>query len=80
VQLYLWDVVSNPVRPMKELKDFKKIMLKPGENRTISFTIDKEKLSFFNNNLEWITQPGKFDLMIGSSSTDIRLKDSFELE
>jgi beta-glucosidase len=79
VQLYLRDVVSSPVRPVKELKDFKKIMLKPGETKTVSFTIDKEKLSFFNNQLEWITQPGKFDLMIGSSSTDIRLKDSFDL-
>ncbi|HEX2962280.1 MAG TPA: glycoside hydrolase family 3 N-terminal domain-containing protein [Ignavibacteriales bacterium] len=79
VQLYLRDLVSSPVRPVKELKDFRKIMLKPGESKTVSFTIDKEKLSFFNNNLEWITQPGKFDVMIGSSSTDIRLKDSFEL-
>ncbi|HEX2866753.1 MAG TPA: beta-glucosidase BglX [Ignavibacteriales bacterium] len=79
IQLYLRDVVSNPVRPVKELKDFRKIMLLPGESKKVSFTIDKGKLSFFNNNLEWITQPGRFDLMIGSSSADIRLKDSFDL-
>jgi beta-glucosidase len=45
----------------------------------LQFVIDKEKLSFYNEKLQWITQPGQFDLMIGSSSSDIRLKDVFEL-
>lgn len=80
VQLYLRDKVAQPVRPVKELKDFKKIMLQHGESKTIQFTIDKEKLSFYNEKLQWITQPGEFDLMIGSSSSDIRLKSSFELQ
>jgi beta-glucosidase len=79
VQLYLRDRVAQPVRPVKELKDFKKIMLQPGETRVVQFIIDKEKLSFYNEKLQWITQPGQFDLMIGSSSSDIRLKDVFEL-
>lgn len=78
-QLYLKDEVANPVRPVKELKDFKKIFLQPGESKVITFKIDKEKLSFYNEKLEWITQPGKFTLMIGSSSDDIRLKQEFEL-
>jgi beta-glucosidase len=78
-QLYLRDVVSQPVRPVKELKGFEKVMLQPGETKTITFTVDKEKLSFYNEQLERITQPGEFRLMIGSASDDIRLQDSFNL-
>jgi beta-glucosidase len=80
VQLYLQDRFGSVVRPVKELKDFQKINLKPGESKIIHFTIDKEKLSFFNDQLRWITEPGEFVLMIGSSSADIRLKDEFVLE
>ncbi|HEY8780066.1 MAG TPA: fibronectin type III-like domain-contianing protein [Mucilaginibacter sp.] len=54
-------------------------MLQPAETKTIIFTIDKEKLAFYNDQLEHITQPGVFRLMIGSASDDIRLQDSFEL-
>jgi beta-glucosidase len=79
VQLYIRDKVAQPVRPVKELKDFKKILLQPGESKVVQFVIDKEKLSFYNEKLQWITQPGQFDLMIGSSSNDIRLKDIFEV-
>ena len=79
VQLYIRDKVGSVVRPVKELKDFQKIKLQPGESKTIRFTINKEKLSFYNDKLQWIAEPGEFDLMIGSSSEDIRLKDSFEL-
>lgn len=79
VQLYLRDKVGSAVRPIIELKDFQKIKLNAGETKVVKFIIDKEKLSFYNAALEWITEPGDFDLMIGSSSADIRLKDSFEL-
>jgi beta-glucosidase len=79
VQLYLKDRFGCVVRPVKELKDFAKPMLKAGESKTITFEIDAEKLSFFNDQLEWIAEPGMFDLMIGSSSEDIRLSSSFEL-
>ncbi|OIQ79923.1 periplasmic beta-glucosidase precursor [mine drainage metagenome] len=79
MQLYLRDKVGSIVRPVKELKDFGKIKLKQGETATIKFIIDKEKLSFYNQKLQWVAEPGDFDLMIGSSSEDIRLKDSFEL-
>jgi beta-glucosidase len=78
-QLYLRDVVAQPVRPVKELKGFQKIMLQPGETKTIKFTIDKGSLTFYNDKLERITQPGEFRLMIGSASDDIRLQDSFFL-
>jgi beta-glucosidase len=79
VQLYLRDKVGSIVRPVKELKDFRKINLKAGESQTIKFKIDKEKLSFFNQQLQWVAEPGEFDIMIGASSEDIRLKDSFVL-
>ena len=80
VQLYLQDPVASVVRPLKELKDFQKLMLKPGESKTIHFTIDKQKLSFYNSKLEWVAEPGDFNLMIGASSADIRLTDKFELQ
>ncbi|PWA06762.1 beta-glucosidase BglX [Flavobacterium laiguense] len=79
VQLYLRDKVGSVVRPIIELKDFQKITLNRGETKTIEFTIDNQKLSFYNNALELVSEPGEFDLMIGSSSADIRLRDSFEL-
>jgi beta-glucosidase len=79
VQLYLRDKVGSVVRPMKELKDFKKINVKAGQSQTIKFIINKEKLSFFNQQLQWVAEPGDFELMIGASSQDIRLKDNFEL-
>ncbi len=78
-QLYLRQLVSQPVRPVKELKGFEKVMLQPGETKTITFTIDKEKLSFYNDQLVWGAQPGEFKLMIGSASDDIRLEGGFEL-
>lgn len=79
VQLYLHDLVSSIVRPVMELKDFRKIKLKAGESKTIAFAIDKEKLSFYNQQLQWVAESGEFELMIGASSRDIRLKDRFEL-
>jgi beta-glucosidase len=79
VQLYLQDKFASVVRPILELKDFQKIKLNPGEAKTIKFVIDKEKLSFYNSDLNWSAEPGEFELMIGSSSADIRLKSSFEL-
>ncbi len=79
-QLYLRDKVSSVVRPLKELKDFTKIKLLPGESRTVHFTVGKEKLSFYNARLNWVTEPGTFEVMIGSASDDIRLNGSFVLK
>ena len=72
-------MVSQPVRPVKELKDFKKILLQPGEMRRITFNIKRDELAFYNDQLERITQPGTFQVMIGSASDDIRLQKNFEL-
>ncbi|HMH20857.1 MAG TPA: beta-glucosidase BglX [Puia sp.] len=79
VQCYLRDEVASLVRPVKELKDFVKIGLQPGESRVVRFTIGREKLSFYNQQLQWVAEPGVFDLMIGSASDDIRLQSKFEL-
>jgi beta-glucosidase len=79
VQLYLQDKFGSVVRPVLELKDFQKVKLNAGESKTIEFTIDKEKLSFYNDKLEWNAEPGDFEVMIGASSADITLKANFEL-
>jgi beta-glucosidase len=80
VQLYLRDMVSSVVRPLKELKGFQKITLKPGEQRRVSFTVDRELLSFFNSKLTWGAEAGEFKLMVGSASDDIRLETSYTLK
>ena len=79
VQLYIRDMVSQPLRPVKELKDFRKVFLQPGESKQVTCTINRDMLYFYNDNLEWVTQPGDFQVMIGSASDDIRLKRTFEL-
>ncbi|MGZ3764677.1 MAG: glycoside hydrolase family 3 N-terminal domain-containing protein [Mucilaginibacter sp.] len=79
VQLYIRDVVSQPLRPIKELKDFKKVLLQPGEVRRITFYIKRDELAFYNEKLERITQPGTFQIMIGSASNDIRLQKNLDL-
>ncbi|MGZ9735248.1 glycoside hydrolase family 3 N-terminal domain-containing protein [Flavobacterium sp. GNP002] len=79
VQMYLRDKVGSVVRPIIELKDFQKIKLNAGETKVVKFIIDKEKVSFYNAALQWIAESGDFDLMIGSSSVDIRLRAGFEL-
>ena len=79
IQLYLQDKFATLIRPIIELKDFQKIKLGVGETKTIKFIIDNQKLSFYNEKLVFDSEPGDFNLMIGSSSEDIRLKSSFEL-
>lgn len=80
VQLYIRDKVASVVRPMKELKDFKKVYLKTGESKKISFTINKEKLSFYNSKLDWVAESGEFEIMIGTSSDLIYLRNNLILE
>jgi len=80
VQLYLQDVFASVTRPVKELKGFEKVYLKPGESKTIQFVINKEKLSFYDQKMNWTAEPGEFKLMIGNSSDHIMLQSKFELE
>lgn len=79
VQLYIRDLVSQPLRPIKELKDFKKVLMQAGEVRRLTFYIKRDELAFYNDKLERITQPGEFQIMIGSASNDIRLQRNIEL-
>jgi beta-glucosidase len=75
VQLYVHDVRSSLVRPEKELKAFTKIMLQPGESQTVSLKLDREAFWFYNPARNgWVTEPGEFEILIGASSADIRLR------
>jgi beta-glucosidase len=80
VQLYIDDVISSVVTPVIELKGFEKIALNPGEKKTVTFKLTTEHLALLNRYLEWVVEPGTFDVMVGSSSKDIRLKGSFEVK
>jgi beta-glucosidase len=72
VQLYVRDVVGSITRPLKELKGFFKIDLKPGETKTVTFNITPEDLKFYNYDLKYDWEPGEFQIMIGTNSRDVK--------
>ena len=72
VQLYIRDLVGSITRPVKELKGFEKIFLKAGESRKVSFSITPELLKFYNYDLQFVCEPGDFDVMIGGNSRDVK--------
>ena len=74
VQLYIRDVVSSVTRPVKELKAFRKIHLRPGESQTVALEITPESLAFYNLDMKYVVEPGEFEIMVGSSSRDEDLK------
>lgn len=74
VQLYIHDLAASIARPVKELKDYRRITLKAGESRQVKFTITHEMLSFYNAEGDVILEPGEFDIMIGPNSSDAVLK------
>jgi beta-glucosidase len=78
VQLYIQDPVASISRPVKELKHFQKIMLKAGESRQVSFTVDENDLSFYNAKLQYGAEPGQFNVYIGLDSQDVK-QGSFTL-
>lgn len=81
VQLYISDESASVLRPLKELKGFEKISLKPGEEKTVKFTVKPDDLKFYDDKTgDWRAEPGKFKAYIGSSSTDIRATVPFELK
>lgn len=81
VQLYISDKQSSLPRPIKELKGFQKIKLAPGEDKEVTFTIEKEALSFFDDAKHaWVAEPGKFEAIIAASAADIRGVVPFELK
>ena len=74
VQLYIRDIVGSIARPVQELKGFDRISLKPGESRTVNFTINADLLKFYNKDLNYVCEPGEFDVMIGPNSRDVQHK------
>ena len=79
VQLYIRDLVGSIVRPVKELKGFELVSLGKGEAKTIDFKLTKEELGFYNNQGEFIIEPGEFEIFVGGSS-NTKLQGNFTLE
>ncbi|MGZ5439580.1 MAG: fibronectin type III-like domain-contianing protein, partial [Candidatus Aminicenantales bacterium] len=74
VQLYIHDPLASVVRPVLELKGFRRVVLEPGASATISFDLGPKELSLFDRDMKEVVEPGDFQVYIGSSSRDIRLK------
>ncbi|MBO4977534.1 MAG: beta-glucosidase BglX [Muribaculaceae bacterium] len=72
VQLYVRDVAASMSRPVKELKGFERIALEPGQTKTVTFTVDPAQLGFYNNDLEYVVEPGEFDVMVGPDSGNVQ--------
>ena len=72
VQLYIHDKVSSVTRPIKELKGFERVSLKPGEVRTVRFTITPESLQMWNDKMHRVVEPGEFEIMTGNSSVALQ--------
>lgn len=79
VQLYIRDLVGSTTRPVQELKGFQRVTLKAGESRDVRFTIDASLLKFYNYDLEYVCEPGEFEVMIGGASDAVH-KASFTLK
>jgi beta-glucosidase len=79
VQLYVRDLVGSVTRPVKELKNFQKIALRPGESKDVTFTITNNDLSFYRRDMTWGSEPGKFQVFVGGNSRDVEQVE-FELK
>ncbi len=75
VQLYVRDLVASVSRPVRELKGFERIHLKAGEQRDVQFTISRDALGFYNQDLKWTVEPGDFQIMVGPNSRDLQKAD-----
>ena len=81
VQLYVSDKQCSVPRPLKELKGYKKVKLKPGETKDLSFVLTKDAFSFWSEQAcFWVVEPGEYDVMIGASSADMRLSAKIDLK
>ena len=70
VQLYIHDIYATSTRPVKELKGFKKVFIPAGESVTVDFPLTADDLSYYNHELEWVCEPGDFEIMTGPNSRD----------
>jgi beta-glucosidase len=80
VQLYIHDVLASVARPVMELKAFRRIHLRPGEEREVAFALTRNQLRMLNRDMQWVVEPGTFRIMIGSSSKDIRLRGELHVQ
>jgi beta-glucosidase len=81
VELYVHDGHPSVDRPVQELKAFQRVTLASGETKTVSFTLDRRALAFYSAaKKDWIVEPGQFEVRVGSSSRDVRLRGSFDVE
>jgi beta-glucosidase len=78
-QLYIRSMQTSITRPVKELKGFKRISLKPGEKKTVTFTLFVNQLGFYDENMNFVVKPGAIEVMIGAASDDIRQSGEFEI-
>jgi beta-glucosidase len=72
VQLYIRDLVGSIVRPLKELKGFRKIYLEPGQTKTVNFELSTDDLKFYNFDLNYVWEPGAYNIMVGGNSRDVQ--------
>jgi len=80
VQLYTHQLVTSVTTYEKNLRGFERIHLKPGETKTVSFMLTRDDLALWNRQMQFVVEPGKFKVMIGSGSEDIRLNGQFEVK
>jgi beta-glucosidase len=80
VQLYINDIISSTSRPVKELKGYERISLEPGEKKSVKLKLTPEDLSLFDRDMNFVVEAGTFEVMVGGSSQDIKLRGKFEVE
>ena len=74
VQLYVADKVASMVRPVKELKGFKKVLIKRGETQRVEFDLQVRDLGFYTNSMKYVVEPGEFEIMVGPNSEELKTK------
>jgi beta-glucosidase len=79
VQLYVHQAVAGVTRPVKQLRGFRRIAIEPGERRRVTFHLDVSQLALYDRDMQFVVEPGRVDVLVGSSSEDIRLTGSFEI-
>jgi beta-glucosidase len=81
VQFYIQDVQASVERPIKELKGFEKVMLKPGQSKVVRVEFNERSFAFYDpNRKKWTVEPGQFKILVGSSSRDIRLTANLNVD
>ncbi len=79
LQLYIHDVHASMIRPQKELQGFARVELQAGEEKTVCFPLQPSQMAFLDEDMRWKIEKGAFEVQVGSSSEDIRLRDSFRV-